>query len=249
MSEFPEHFDQPEDAYFGFFQADSAKNAAAWAAVMSYPHIRVSALGSMTRYETPKEYADRADWSAREATGWVRSEGVPPTRLHEWPNKVHLLGGWTRFNNQDEPILSNRVAYITTRIEGSWGIQARFGVDSFTGEPNVETSAAAIEVVSQFVAGLGQDDLVGCGALCRFPLTVIGGVDVTVWESAAGMTDLLGNHKGKRTTLKEVSAVLTGTRGAVVSLTTTSQDSDDESGLLLVGESDGEWRIAAASGF
>ena len=65
----------PEEAYFEFFRADSAKDAEAWAAVMSYPHVRVSATGRSPYYETPEDYAARASWTAREATGWVRSRG------------------------------------------------------------------------------------------------------------------------------------------------------------------------------
>ena len=64
MTDCPNRFDSPEDAYYGFFRADSAKNAPAWAAVMSYPHVRVSAPGGMVRFETPEAYAEAADWTA-----------------------------------------------------------------------------------------------------------------------------------------------------------------------------------------
>ena len=144
----PTSLASPEDAYWAFFEADSAKDAEAWAGVMSYPHVRVSARGTASYYETPEAYASGASWESREATGWVRSRGIEPTRLHESADKVHLAAGWTRYNAADEPILSNRVTYILTRLDGSWGIQARFGVDSFTeGENTDESAAAAVDVV------------------------------------------------------------------------------------------------------
>ena len=166
-------FDTPEDAYFGFFEADAAQDGDAWAAVMSYPHARVAASGEVLYFETARDYADDADWSSRVATGWVRTRGREPVRLHASSDRVLLLGGWTRFNAEDEPILWNRVAYILTRpgglhggtppatgecpncltrqrsgkappAEGSWGIQARFALGTYDGsDDEVRTNLAA----------------------------------------------------------------------------------------------------------
>ena len=130
MNRYPTHFDTPEDAYFGFFEADAAQDGDAWGAVMSYPHVRVAASGEVLYFETARDYADAADWTSRVATGWVRTRGREPVRLHESADRVLLLGGWTRFNSDDEPILWNRVTYILTRLGDSWGIQARFALGS-----------------------------------------------------------------------------------------------------------------------
>ena len=92
MNEYKTHFDTPEDAYYGFFEADASQNGDAWAAVMSYPHVRVAASGQTVYYDTARDYADAADWTSRVATGWVLTRGREPVRLHESPNKVHLVG-------------------------------------------------------------------------------------------------------------------------------------------------------------
>ena len=153
-------FASPEDTYWAFFEAFNAKDAEAWAGVMSYPHVRVSGRGSSRYFETPEEYASGRSWEQFEATGWVRTQGIEPTRLHESADKVHLAGGWTRYNDSDEPILSNRVTYILTRLDGSWGIQARFGVDSFTESENTEESAtAAVDVVERHLEALDAEEL------------------------------------------------------------------------------------------
>ena len=131
MNEYKTHFDTPEDAYFGFFEADASQNGDAWAAVMSYPHVRVDASGRTAYYDTARDYADNADWTSRVATGWVLTRGRDPVRLHESPNKVHLVGGWTRYNADDNPILWNRVTYIVTKPADSWGIQARFALGTY----------------------------------------------------------------------------------------------------------------------
>ena len=248
MSEFPTKFDTPEDAYFGFFRADSAKNAEAWAAVMSYPHVRVSAIHQVQLYADASDYAARANWTAREATGWVRSEGIPPVRHHESPKKVHLLGGWTRFNAAGEPVLSNRVTYILTKIDESWGIQARFGVDSFSGKYDTTTAAAAESIVSKFIEHLGKDELAPCARLCRFPLTVVGVGSVHTINREDEFTALFSGYRGRKTFVREVKALQAGSRGAVITLTTGYNEGADEQAIVVVGQRENSWLIAGASG-
>lgn len=247
MTEFPDRFDLPEDAYRGFFRADSAKNAPAWAAVMSYPHVRVSAPGGTVRYETPEAYADAADWTSREATGWVRSEGVTPQRLHETAEKVHLLGGWTRFNAENNPILENRVTYILTRIEGSWGIQARFGIDSYVGHEVEETAATAENIAKQFVAHVADANLSACAKLCRLPLTIVRVGAVITATSESEIVGLLEGYVGRGIRLKRAKAVQTGARGAIVEVETELSDGEIETGIVIVGKHDDQWLIAGTS--
>ena len=247
MDELPESFELPEDAYRGFFRADNAKNAPAWAAVMSYPHVRVSATGGTVRFESPKAYVDAADWTSREATGWVRSEGVAPRRLHEFSDKVHLLGGWTRFNAEGKPILENSVTYILTKIEGSWGIQARFGVDSFTAFDVEKTAVAAEEIAKRFVENVSEAKLNACAKLCRLPLTVvhIGNVITALTESE--VVRLLEDYTGRGITLKRAKAVQTGAAGAIVEVVTEFSDGEEETGIVVVGKQDEQWLIAGTS--
>lgn len=247
MDEFPNRFDVPEDAYHGFFRADNAKNAPAWAAVMSYPHVRVSATGGTVRYETPEAYADAADWTSREATGWVRSEAVTPRRLHETEDKVHLLGGWTRFNGDNNPILKNRVTYILTRIEGSWGIQARFGVDSFVEYDVEETTTETENLAKQFIANVADSDLHACARLCRLPLTSVRVGNVVTATSETEIVELLEAYRGRGIRLKRANAVQTGASGAIVEVVTEFSDGVVESGIVVVGKQDDRWLIAGTS--
>ena len=244
MNEFPTHFDAPEDAYFGFFRADSAKNAPGWAAVMSYPHTRVSATGNRPYYPTPEDYAARASWTAREATGWVRSVGVEPVRIHESERKVHLAGGWTRYNADDQPILTNRVTYILTRPDDSWGIQARFGVDSYTGNVNEDAAAAAIEVVGQYLAALASNDHAACADLSSYPFTQVGVGEVHRVGNGDELRDLLAKEP-RRVGNPELSAVQSGTDGVVVASTVAHENAREHAVFIVAKE--GGWRIAGAS--
>ncbi len=240
-------FSSPEDAYWEFFRADRAKDAERWADVMSYPHVRVAAPTGTAYFETPEAYASNASWEAREATGWVLSRGADPARLHESPDKVHLAGGWTRYNIDDEPILSNRVTYVLARVGDRWGIQARFGVDSFDENESCETAAgAAVDVVERFHSALGGGDFETCARLCGYPLTEVGIGEVRQFEDAsaakarfAGMTD--------RNQATGIRAVQSGSLGVVVSVTATGETEGTVHSVFLVGHREDQWRIVGIS--
>ena len=150
--------ESPEAAYWSFFDRFNAKDAEGWAAAMSYPHVRVSASAPPTRggrfdprtasflTPTPADYtsmATQAGWERFEATGWVRTQGLEPRRVHETDDKVHLAGGWTRYRADDSPIISNRVLYVLTRLEQGWGIQARLRSRQFCRGRRSECPGAA----------------------------------------------------------------------------------------------------------
>ena len=242
------HFAAPEDAYREFFRADSAKDAQAWAAVMSYPHVRVSAIAPPAFYETAEEYAARASWAKREATGWVRSVGVEPVRLHPAPgvepvDKVHLAGGWTRYNAQDEPILRNRVTYVLTRLDGSWGIQARFGTDSFV-EGESYDAGPATQVVERHLQTLANGDCVAGAALCRYPFTDVGVGRVDTHHVAVDLEAALAPDRGLA--LGEITAAQSGSAGVVVAARW-QQSGGEALAVFVVGRGDGDWRIAGRS--
>jgi len=237
-------FKAPEDPYYEFFRADSAKDAKAWAAVMSYPHARVSATGNCPYYETPEDYAARASWTAREATGWVRSVGVDPIRSHESADKVHLAGGWTRYNAKDEPILRNRVTYIVTRLEGSWGIQARFGTDSFT-EGEVLDSSAPLGVVAAHLENWAGGDLGAATQTLIYPFTNVGVGRVDRYANASEVADKL--YAEPPTTVDDIRPVREGRDGIVAAAAWRSVRGSSYQAVFLVARREAGWRMAGAS--
>ena len=240
-------FSSPEDAYWEFFRADRAQDAVRWAGVMSYPHVRVAAPTGTAYFETPEAYASNASWEAREATGWVLSRGAEPIRLHESPDKVHLAGGWTRYNIDDKPILSNRVTYVLTRLGGRWGIQARFGVDSFDENENYDSAAAAaVSVVEQFHAALASGEFEACARLCHYPLTEVGISEVEQFEDAAAARGRFAAMTDSNAA-SEIRAAQTGSRGVVVSVTAGGETGQTVNSVFLVGNREDQWRIAGIS--
>ena len=242
-------FAAPEDAYYEFFRADSAKEAKAWAAVMQYPHVRVSAITKPVYYETPEEYAARASWTKREATGWVRSVGVEPVRLHagrgaETGDKAHLAGGWTRYNANDEPILRNRVTYVLTRINGSWGIQARFGTDSFTEGAHYDAGPAT-QVVAEHLRALARGAIDVAAGLCRNPFTEVGIGRVRTHDNAPDLEATLMPDKGL--TPGEFTAAQSGSTGVVVAASWTPPGGGEAHAVFVVSGVGDSWRIAGRS--
>ena len=250
MSELQTRFDTPEDAYFGFFEADRAKDAAAWAGVMRYPHVRVAAAGRTDYFETSKDYAAAADWTERVATGWVRTVGRQPVRLHASDDRVHLVGGWTRYNARDEPILRNRVTYIATRPAGSWGIQARFAVGAYDGRDDREVAEAAAESavgqVRRYYDALDRNDGRACAELCRFPMIAVGVGEVARIGDGEQLARRVGREAVRIRNLT-VSAAQSGADGAIVALTAEYASGPGERSVLVVGREADAWRIAGFS--
>ncbi len=250
MSRYPTHFDTPEDAYFGFFEADAAQDGAAWAAVMSYPHARVAASGEVLCFATATDYADAADWNSRVATGWVRTRGREPVRLHESSDRVLLLGGWTRFNAEDEPILWNRVTYILTRPGDSWGIQARFALGAYKGsddEARARLAAdAATGLVGRYYDALARGDGDACAGLCRFPMIDVGIGEATRIENGVELAQRVSRQKTQFNDL-DISAAQSGPQGANVAVTAAYASGGGEQTIAVVGRDSGTWRIAGIS--
>lgn len=243
----PPHFAKPEDAYFEFFRADSAKEPMGWANVMSYPHVRVSARGSTALYPARQDYADAADWTGREATGWVRSRGIEPIRLHESARKVHLMGGWTRFNKDDEPILSNRVTYILTKPADSWGIQARFGTDSWSGEDDPDAAAAAVDLVTRYCAAV-RDSPQEAAQLVRFPLTIVGVGEVHQLQDSNSFVEEHSGDTQVRWSAGNITSVQAGSRGVLVAADLTQPGAETRHALFLAGlDTNAGWQVAGVS--
>ncbi len=237
-------FDAPEDAYFEFFRADAAQDPEAWAAVMSYPHTRVSATGTSPFYDTPQDYAARASWKERVASGWVRSVGVLPVRIHESADKVHLAGGWTRYNAQDEPILRNRVTYILTHVHGSWGIQARFGTDSFT-EGEVVDSSEPLGVVAAHLENWAGDDGAAATRSFVYPFTNVGVGRVDRYGNASEVATSL--YAEAPQTVDDVRAIREGRQGIVAAASWQGVGGSAFQAVYLVAKREDGWRLAAAS--
>ncbi len=242
----------PTAAYWAFFDGFNAKSPDLWAGAMSYPHVRVSAAsGSPTPRTTAGLYPDQqayARWAAElgwerfEATGWVRTQGVLPRVVHSSESKVHLDGGWTRYRADDTAILTNRVVYVMTRTAEGWGIQARFGVDSFSTDASGEAAVAAAERLGEL---RNAGDFEAFAQRLLFPLTIVGVGEVHRIESAEQFLAVSAQQPIEAVP-GSVSVVNAGTSGVNVAARRRVNGVEHDEILLLV-ERDGEWKLAAVS--
>lgn len=114
-----------------FIETFNSRDAAAWAASLSYPHVRVSPRrATAVLSPTEQDYADAVNYGAADAMGWDHSEWDTKEILAVSPSKIHASAQWCRYDAAGERILPNNVSYVITKVVGRWGIQARFGVDS-----------------------------------------------------------------------------------------------------------------------
>ena len=244
-------YESPEAAYEAFFTNFNAEDAAGWAGVMSYPHTRVSSSGGPIRlFPTPGDYVEQVNpWPQFKEVGWVRTEGIPPVRIHESEDKVHIAGGWSRYNTEGEVYISNRVTYILTRLDGSWGIQARFGTDSFAeeGEDTSASERAALNVVNRHLDAWDARDFAGCGRLASYPITEVGVGRVDHYAHRPDYEASLAAQEWSPTTSRAVNAHQVGRTGANVSITATLEDGRTEHAVFIVALRNEVWSIAGRS--
>ena len=249
-----------EEAYRAFFENFNRKDAEGWAGVMSYPHVRVAPTGGAEvqkvaagvprtparLFPTAADYAGAANWERFERTGWVRTEGITTERIHESETMVHLAGGWSRYNAAGEAFVTNRVCYILTKLEEGWGIQARFGVDSWVeGEDQSAAEGAARELVERAIGLELEGDIAAVAALCRYPLTIVGVGEVVQFGSAEELVEL-SQGAGPRAGTVSARVVQSGRRGVTLSARVETGDVVGQR-LVLVTLDEDEWKIAAVA--
>ena len=237
-------FEAPEDAYFEFFRADAAQDAEAWAAVMSYPHTRVSAAGRSPYYETPEDYAARASWTERVATGWVRSVGVDPVRIHESADKVHLAGGLDPLQRRGraDPAQSRHLhPHPHRRFVGHPGA---LRTDSFTEGEEIDSSAP-VGVVAAHLENWVAGDVAAATETLVYPFTDVGVGRVHRHVNASEVADSLYAEPPRR--VDDIQSVREGRQGIVAAATWQSEQGTAFRAVFLVARQEADWRIAAAS--
>ena len=254
------HYASPEEAYGAFFENFNAKNADGWAGVMSYPHVRVAPVAGpevqkvaagvprtpARLFPTAADYAAMANWERFERTGWVRTQGIPTERVHESETMVHLAGGWSRYNAAGEAFVTNRVTYVLTKLDEGWGIQARFGVDSWVeGEDQSAAEQAAAALVERAIGLELEGDMAAVAACCRYPLTIVGVGEVVQFGSAEELVEL-SQLPGPRPGTVSARPVQSGRRGVTLSARVETGETVGQR-LVLVTQDEDDWKIAAVA--
>ena len=188
-------------------------------------------------------------WERFISTGWVRTRPLAPNRIHASEHMVLLAGGWTRQRADNSPIVSNRVLYTLTCQDGNWGIQARFGIDSY--EPGFNQNSISQAAIQSFSARLQarQDaDVESWLTTFHYPLTaVLAPGRVVVVEDLDQLRNQAGTLPGQAGPDQgRIRVIAAGSTGALLSW---HPDSDSETGreVALLAQRDGSWKTMAVS--
>jgi|TARA_B100000315_G_scaffold232821_1_gene245432 hypothetical protein len=231
-------------AYWRFFEFFNTRDSEKFTDALQFPHLRVSARGPAPRIiPKPEDHAEGMNYERILATGWDHTVGAEPEVLHVSADKVHIKGGWTRYNGDDQPILTNFVTYITTRVADRWRIQSRFGVDPGPDGETPATASTAVAVVEGALNAMASGDQGGAREFFNYPHFNIDPGEVQTFATAAELETNLpqgGVEPG------EVRALQSGPNS--VSVTFDGKlNGRDMHGVLLVTERDGHWGIESRS--
>ncbi|MDE0451610.1 MAG: hypothetical protein OXI90_07570 [Gammaproteobacteria bacterium] len=240
--------------YWRFFEGTNSRDSRRVTDTLNYPHVRISARGNPNIVRHRETHTGRMSFDPLISTGWDHTVGMEPEVLHVAQRKVHLKGGWTRYDRDGRPIMSNMVTYIATLADGRWGLQSRFGTDTdlFWGKPEDRPDAVEVDlennarkaenIVSSALDLLGIDNP-GAAGRCHYPLLVIHPGDV---ESIGDSEALQQRLSTSRPLVSDVEAIQVGATGVNVSFRATV-DARRVEGVFLVKVDDARWGIKGGS--
>ena len=218
---------------------------------MRYPHVRVAAAGETEYFETSRDYADAADWTERVATGWVRTAGRQPTRLHVSERqgapgrRVDAIqrGGCADpvepghlHRDQALRFVGNPGALRARRIRRGGrrgGCPCGGGVGNHTGATVLRCAGMTT------TAGV-------CAGVCRFPLMEVGIGEVARIENADELAHQVSQGRVRISELT-IGAAQSGADGVIVAVNAEYASGGGEQSVLLVGREADTWRIAGIS--
>ena len=243
-------------AYWRFFEGTNSGDSRQFTETLNFPHVRVSARGWAGVVPDATTHARNNSFESLLAMGWDHTIGAEPEVLHVARDKVHLVGGWTRYTKDDEPIISNLVTYIATEVEGHWGMQSRYGIDQELAGPTPDPTACneisdpsfdsnarnAEQIVTNAMASVGADNS-ACAQHFHFPYLVIHPGRVEVFADAAHLQRRLPETPPDSCNVRALQA---GPTGATVAFEA-DLPRHRVQGICLVRVEDDDWRIKSGS--
>lgn len=243
-------------AYWRFFEGTNSGDSRKFTETLNFPHVRVSARGWAGIVPDAKTHARNNSFESLLAMGWHHTIGVEPEILHVARDKVHLVGGWTRYTKDDQPIISNQVTYIATDVEGHWGMQSRYGIDQELAGPTPDPIASAQagdagfdanarnaeDIVATALASAGVDNS-ACAGHFHYPYLVIQPGHVVAFADAGHLRRRL---PGIPLQLRIVRALHAGPTGATVAFDA-NWSGRRVQGVCLVRIEHDDWRIKSTS--
>ncbi|MFT5012699.1 MAG: hypothetical protein ACJAX5_001546 [Patiriisocius sp.] len=157
------------EAVDNFITTFNTRDAEVWAGSLHFPHVRPSPFGPIRVLSDKASYVANFDYGPTIASGWDHSEWDYKHFLHKSPNKLHVAGQWSRYNQSGEKILTTPIVYIVTLVEGHWGIQSRFGCDYSANEDVTGFETRVFRHYESFIHHYNNGNLEACAELLNYP--------------------------------------------------------------------------------
>lgn len=108
-----------------FIRTFNARDEAAWADTLLFPHVRV-ASGGVTVTPTKAEFVATTDLDQfAQENNWSHSQWDDISVIQAGPDKVHFKVTFSRFNPQGERYATFDSLYVLQKTEQGWGIRLR----------------------------------------------------------------------------------------------------------------------------
>ena len=107
-----------------FMIAFNARDAAAFEAVLHFPHYRI-ASGNVSVLQDPRTLPALFDRFIAAMPRWDHSAWAERKVIHSGPDKVHIDTRFIRYQTDGSVLASYDSLYIVTRLNGRWGVLAR----------------------------------------------------------------------------------------------------------------------------
>jgi len=107
-----------------FMTAFNARDAAAWADTLVYPHVRF-ASGKVAVYPDRDAFIAGNHLQTLVDQGWDHSAWDSMQIVQSSPDKVHITVTFTRFRKDGTQLASFPSLYVVERVDGRWGVRAR----------------------------------------------------------------------------------------------------------------------------
>jgi hypothetical protein len=231
------------DAVDRFINTWNSRDAEQWAASLHYPHVRPSPYGEIHIAPTLDDYVARVDYQATIDSGWDHSEWDYKHVIHVSPKRIHVAGQWSRYNVDNEVILTTPIVYVCTKIDGAWGIQSRFGADYVDEDTDTtEMMTRGLNLIQDFINHYSNGNNEACAELLNFPHFGIGNSELNVTESAGDFKT--GDAK---MTTQSLLALQTGRHSLNAALEVKLANGETRQAVVHVNDRDGHLGIQAWS--
>lgn len=108
-----------------FLRAFNARDEAAWADTLHFPHVRI-ASGGVTVYADRAAFLAGADLAQFALDlGWDHSTWDDMQVIQASAQKVHIAVNFTRFDVQGNRLASYASLYVLEHLGDRWGVRAR----------------------------------------------------------------------------------------------------------------------------